>query len=69
MEHMEKIEIIARLKSKIEMYENVNKDKEEGVVLGLYYALTLIEHGPEYAEEKINMPETCKCYEGRDCGC
>lgn len=69
MDHMEKIEIVARLKAKIEAYENVNRDKEEGVVLGLFYALNLIEHGPEYAEEKIDMPKVCHYDEGRDCGC
>ena len=64
-------ETINQLKDMIETYEDSNTDKEEGVVIGLYYAVNLLEHGKEYADQRIKMPRKshCGCIEGKEGGC
>lgn len=61
---------IEKLKRKIEDYEHPNTEFQSGVVLGLFYALNLLEHGEEYTDQKVKMPKSdCGCDEGRDGGC
>lgn len=63
-------EAINQLKNMIETYEHPNSEFEAGVVMGLTYALTYLEHGKEYADQKVDMPKkNCGCSEGRECGC
>ena len=45
---------IDRIKYEIENYANPNKDFEDGYVRGLMYALTAVQHGVAYADQKID---------------
>lgn len=68
---MKNWEAINQLKNMIETYENLNTAKEEGVVIGLYYAVNLLENGKEYADQRIKMPHKtiCSCNDEKDGGC
>ena len=45
---------INQLKSKLEEFEHTNRVYETGFVKGLFYAITLLEHGPQEAEAKLS---------------
>lgn len=47
-------EEVNQLKSKLEEFEHTNKLYETWFVKGLFYAITLIEHGKTYAEGKLS---------------
>lgn len=66
---MNEKEKINQLKAAIENYENENSEMEHGIVLGMFYALNLFQHGKEYADQKIKMPKKCSCEDGKECGC
>ena len=70
---MEDKEFINQLKYMIETFSCKDERFERGFVGGLYYAITLKEHGKEYADKKIDWDaigrvDQCDC-EGRDGGC
>lgn len=52
---MSEKEKINQLKAKIEDFSHSNKDFEKGVITGLFYAVTLLENGREYADQKVKM--------------
>ena len=54
MYDMEKTIAINTLKSVIEDFSCKDKKYESGFIGGLFYAKTLLEHGKEYADSKIN---------------
>lgn len=73
---MSEKEKINQLKYMLETFSFENKDFEDGFVGGLFYAVTLLEHGKEYADSKIDwksikrrdnkynadiQEETCSC--------
>ena len=45
---------INQLKSKLEEFEHTNRVYETGFVKGLFYSITLLEHGPQEAEAKLS---------------
>lgn len=45
---------INQLKSKLEEFEHTNRVYETGFVKGLFYSITLLEHGLQEAEAKLN---------------
>jgi len=51
----ERTEAINQLKNYIEEYSNSNKDFENGVLRGIFYSVTLLEHGKAYADKKVDM--------------
>ena len=51
----ERTEAINQLKNYIEEYSNSNKDFEAGVLRGIFYSVTLLEHGKAYADKKVDM--------------
>lgn len=55
MERPERAEAINQLKNVIDEYENNDKVFEAGVLRGIFYSMTLLEHGKEYADKKVNM--------------
>lgn len=52
---MSEKEKINQIKAKIEEFTSKNKDYETGVIGGLFYAVTLLENGREYAEKKVRL--------------
>lgn len=51
-----KIDIAKRqLKTKIECFSHEDKNYEDGVVRGLFYAIMLLEHGKQYADRKVDF--------------
>ena len=66
---MKDFETINQLKAVIETYEYSDKVFESGVVLGLYYAVNILEHGKEYADKMIKMPKPFRCIDGKESGC
>ena len=52
---MSEKEKINQLKNFIDEYTNSNKDFESGVLRGIFYAVTLLENGKKYADEKVDM--------------
>lgn len=54
---MSEKEKINQIKAKIEEFTSKNKDYESGVIAGLFYAVTLLENGREYADKKVRLKE------------
>lgn len=50
----ENFEAINQLKSKLEDFEHSNRVAEIWFVKGLFYAITLLENGKEYADQKMS---------------
>jgi hypothetical protein len=63
MEKSEQREIILQIKEKINSYEGPDDD---GVVKGLMWSMYLIEHGKEYADNRVKLE---KFKDPKDCGC
>ena len=53
MQHYETTEAINQLKSKLEDFDHSNRVFETGFVKGLFYSITLLQHGKEYADQKL----------------
>jgi hypothetical protein len=51
----ERAEYINQLKNVIDEYSNPNKDFEAGILRGIFYAVTVAEHGKDYADKKVDM--------------
>ena len=52
--HYETTEAINQLKSKLEDFEHSNRIAETWFVKGLFYAITLLEHGKQEADAKLS---------------
>lgn len=52
--HYETNEAICQLKAKLEDFEHSNRVAETWFVKGLFYAITLLESGKEYADQKLS---------------
>lgn len=52
--HYETSEAINQLKSKLEDFEHSNRIAETWFVKGLFYAITLLEHGKQEADSKLS---------------
>lgn len=52
--HYETSEAINQLKSKLEDFEHSNRVAETWFVKGLFYAITLLEHGKQEADSKLS---------------
>lgn len=52
---MSEKEKINQLKSAIEEFSHKDKTFQDGVVMGMFYALTLFEHGKEYADNHVKF--------------
>ena len=63
-------ETIRDFKQLIENYEHPDDKYMEGVIMGLTYALTYLEHGKEYADQKVDIPlKPCGCCDGKEDRC
>ena len=51
---MSEKEQINQLKYMVETFGCKNKEFENGFIQGIFYAVTLLEHGKEYADKKID---------------
>jgi len=51
----ERAEYINQLKNVIDEYSNPNKYFEAGILRGIFYAVTMFEHGKDYADKKVDM--------------
>ena len=63
MEKSKQREIILQIKEKINSYEGPDND---GAVKGLMWSMYLIEHGKEYADNRVKLGSI---QEPKDCGC
>lgn len=52
--HYETSEAINQLKYKLEDFEHTNRVFETGFLKGLFYSVMLLEHGKDYAEQKLS---------------
>lgn len=52
--YYETSEAINQLKYKLEDFEHTNRVFETGFVKGLFYAVMTLEHGKDYAEQKLS---------------
>lgn len=67
---MKNWEAIEALKEIIQDYEHPDSAYESGVVMGLTYAVTVLENGKDYANQKVDIPrKSCGCNDGKECGC
>lgn len=72
-------EIVNQLKSRLEQFEDKDESYQEGVVRGMFFSITAMQHGIQYADKKVSLRKRDKVsierskpvkeYVTRDCDC
>ena len=70
-------EIVNQLKSRLEQFEDKDESYQEGVVRGMFFSITAMQHGIQYADKKVSLRKRDKVSIERskpvaappDCGC
>lgn len=52
--YYETSEAINQLKAKLDDFEHTNRVFETGFVKGIFYSILLVQHGKEYADQKLS---------------
>ncbi len=48
-------EIVNQLKSRLEQFEDKDESYQEGVVRGMFFSITAMQHGIQYADKKVSL--------------
>lgn len=48
-------ETINQLKSRLEQFEDKDESYQEGVVRGMFFSITAMQHGIQYADKKVSL--------------
>jgi len=70
-------EIVNQLKSRLEQFEDKDESYQEGIVRGMFFSITAMQHGIQYADKKVSLRKRDKVSIERskpvatppDCGC
>ena len=70
-------EIVNQLKSRLEQFEDKDESYQEGVVRGMFFSITAMQHGIQYADKTVSLRKRDKVSIERskpvatppDCGC
>ncbi len=70
-------EIVNQLKSRLEQFEDKDESYQEGVVRGMFFSITAMQHGIQYADKKVSLRKRDKVSIEKskpvttppDCGC